>query len=930
MSKVRIDGFGVVDIPGPVTDAKVDEVVSDLKLKGLWPTPTKHKTQRLVKSVKEAGAKAVHPLWNRLPEIYSEEVQSGLEGMRGDSLMGKAGGLMQYLFSPLTAYGRAFAGEPTAQNIEAGMQKVGFSPETSATGGQFTGDVARYGAEFFNPYQYVKAVMGTAQQVPQLFKYLSRPTEKTPPAAPIAEGVSDTTRRVVEGVEEASTAARVADDAIPIDDVTKGFVPHLSDATQNDVIVRVGKAAKENFNNKRRLFREVGKELINALENNRMPIDDLWKTINHYGLSPVEFAEQYMKTVSESARSLQKLSQLAKQIAKHDPNLTNRQRVQLQELAERAAQDKDGNGFDLLMKGYRAVENGRRALLVTQIATAMRNFWSQAGRLTLGMVDDAMTAAIRGTTAKQSLKGAWDAVASHGQALASIKDRKLVNDILSGNPITESRLMNRSTHEVELAHKALKFVNGLNLLQERFFRKMAFEARLRQNLKQMDMDIRTVKPDEVPPEALADAVNYALEMTFAAEAKGKYAKKLVKGWNYVPGLTTVNPFPRFAFANALPFLVEHSPLGFARAMSPKALRELASGNPERFARAASRGFIGTGLLAGAMEMRKRNPNTNWYEMQTGFDEQTGESTTIDLRGYAPFSTYLLIAEAMMNPDKLAWKDFAQAAIGLNRIAGTGLVVVDWLRAKEPEMSKQSFFRWLGQYLGSATVGLRSARDIASAFDEEGSVYRDPKADTAAENIIHPTLANIPGLEKDLAEGRSSLREGPLKGNDLEIFGLTVPAGILRQFTGVTLKKRNKVQVEIDRLGVRPSVYRPRTGIKEADRVVSEIMAKVVTQKIPEIMESDTLLTNVYPFLTDTIPNKSYKELTDKQKIVAMEEMLKEIKGLAVQHVKDTRKDLEAMMAGKSESRSQAAMFEELTGINVRDPEQQRMRIQGRR
>lgn len=121
-----------------------------------------------------------------------------------------------------------------------------------------------------------------------------------------------------------------------------------------------------------------------------------------------------------------------------------------------------------------------------------------------------------------------------------------------------------------------------------------------------------------------------MDISFASSG-GQTAQKITKAFENIPFLYTINPYPRFAFANALPFIAEHSPLGFAKAFSPRTLADLASGDGRRFGRAASRAMIGTFLMGTAWQMRN-DPSVSGEK----YNELRGEGGEVyDVRPYSP-------------------------------------------------------------------------------------------------------------------------------------------------------------------------------------------------------------------------------------------------------------------------------------------------------
>ena len=307
-------------------------------------------------------------------------------------------------------------------------------------------------------------------------------------------------------------------------------------------------------------------------------------------------------------------------------------------------------------------------------------------------------------------------------------------------------------------------------------------------------------------------------MTFAASPKSNAAKNILQGFKNIPGLTTIQPFPRFAYANALPFILEHSPLGYGKAFSSKTLEALASGKPEMFAKAASRATAGTLMLMSAWQIRQSEyAGERWYEIKIG-------DKTIDTRAFAPFSTYLFLAEALTKPEKLKATDFAQAAIGLNRVAGSGLVIVDLLRARGGETAKNITEKFIGQYAGSFAVPARTVKDFYSEIDPEEAIYRD----TRENPLIAPFAQNIPGISQLLPEAISPLKVKRMKAEE--------PG--FRQLTGLSQRTKTIVEKEVDKIVLPYNRIFSRTGIPEADRKISQYMAPLIEKAAPKLFQNN--------------------------------------------------------------------------------------------
>lgn len=871
--------------------------------------PLKSRTGPISSAVGKGIDDFFRPLW-RTPKIYGQETREGWDQLiNGETKTDKLMGGLRYLFSPFTAPARAFAGEPFGEGAEAGALGVGASPETAKKAGKFVGDTAEIGVQMFTPGAWAKSIAQAGGDLQGVMRYLAGSGASRPQAFATPEVEKVVAGRTADAQEKlrqlaATPAAKVGDETpVHVDADAKGFVDRVGLGTQDDIFEGVGddvilaleNAVSTNARAPERLYKEVGLVLANALDNGQLGVENIQPILTQYGMTGDDFANAFMTTVSESGRTLQKLSVLARRIANELP-MDPLKKADIERWADEPTNTLAGK----IHKGWMGVENARRAMLVTQVATATRNALSQVGRLTVGTVDDMIQAAMNGSSAKESAMGA---MRSGMRTIQAVKNqfpglRKTIDNVLEGNPVAKGALYNRSVHEVEAVNKVIKAANYINTGQERFFRRLAFEARLRKNLDHLGLELDNVDPSRIPPKALNDAVKYALEMTFAADAKTPIVKQFISAWSKA-GLTTVNPFPRFAFANALPFVLHHSPLGFAKALSPSTMAKLANGSPAEFNKAASRALLGTMFLGAAGEMRKSNPDLKWYQA-----EMNGK--IYDLRAFAPFSTYLFVAEALNDIDRpegekrLLPADYGEAAVGLNRLGGSGLVILDALRAKDSQGAGDIGARALGEYLSGFTVALRTAKDLVGAVDEDEIIYRDKKSNSAIDNLVNPTVANVPFLSQTLPEGRVPLKSGTVK--PVDVAGM--PGGLARQVTGLTAREYNAAQREVARLGLNWSEYAPRTGVRYADRHVSNVMSQLVERAIPNLLDK---------------PN--YKNRTRKEQQLILSKVLSELRSEATKSVKKQRPDIAAQIEGKSTSKREAAVVQERTGTNVRDPKQ---------
>jgi hypothetical protein len=782
-------------------------------------------------------------------------------GQMSSSAFNAVMGSMRWLFSPVTGFGRAFAGDPVESGTGMALEAAGVDPEIGVRnipvvgesladwGGdyqlkQFLGDTAALGTEMVQPGSVVKQL----RDVPENIRNYK--TAKEDAAA----------RETYDGLEVADDVVEEGAEVLP--DADGAFVPRASVPLTRDVVTnptflqRVNAIRDAAGSDKQRLYKDVGDVMYEAIRSGEIPLSSISRLTKDLNMEPDEFVKAWTTSIREAGQSLNVLSQAAKQMSR-DPSLPDGMRRQLDEMAQQIAKDKSIKGVEKFFNVLRSVENFRRGMMVSQLKTAVRNAGSAVGRITMASFDDAAQSILGGG----NMKDMWNSIRSDMSALPGIRNKELLDQVLEGNPLTKDQLLYTSVNEATLLNKVSRAVNTMNVYQERAFRKYAFQAKLEKLARDSGVRLEDMNPERIPNEWLETATKHALDMTFASSG-GKMARKAVKMYDDFPILYTIsNPFPRFVFGNSIPFLIEHSPYGLMKALSPNVVNDLAKGNSKEFAKAASRGLIGSTMLAWAMDLRDKAGGEKWYELAV--ENEDGTTTNIDTRPYAPMSLYLFMAQVIddaKNPDRpstLTAGDFTDVALGLNRVGGTGLILGDIIRSGDVESVKETLAKFGGDWLAAFTTPVAQAKDVAQAISGD-TVVRDTRGDTVAEKLLNPTLRNIPGAETLLPPRRSPLRPGVI---EQEPIG-PLPGGIASQVTGANLQTKTPVQREVDRLAVNYSIWNPRTGIKELDRRMTPLMGQYSS-----VLESFVM-------------SDEYQNMDDARKKVALEEVLKRIKSKA--------------------------------------------------
>ena len=171
---------------------------------------------------------------------------------------------------------------------------------------------------------------------------------------------------------------------------------------------------------------------------------------------------------------------------------------------------------------------------------------------------------------------------------------------------------------------------------------------------------------------------------------------------------------------------------------------------------------------------------------------------------------------------------------------------------------------------------------------------EPRSDIRGGNIIGPTRSNLPFAENMLTERVSAIREGPMKSEPVTIFGLEIPAGIARQALGITIRKKNDIEAEVDRLGLSYGAISFKTGLKKADRYLGRLIAPKIIKDVTAMMTSNAPVSSILPkadFIGGLEPGIPYRDLSDNGKRMALREMIGHLKRLATQQMKILEYDM---------------------------------------
>lgn len=587
--------------------------------------------------------------------------------------------------------------------------------------------------------------------------------------------------------------------------------------------------------------RLISDQIMELLQTKRLTTEQIGAVLEKHKLTPDDFADLWRVNIRKAAQDMQSLAAVEQRL-----NALAKRPGAEADLA--VLQEASGLGSnERTLNWWKRVDNVRRGLMVTQLATAARNLETQVGRVGLDTLQQGMDDALRRVFLPPGVREAHpiDAFGSLVNIVRPLRTKEQVDAILNAFPKQQDRLMNTWLAEFHTgmfgkAETAVQALNVVNRTQEYIVRRAVFQSRLAVELQQRGGSIDDIVArnaiGEIPREAVEAAVSSALELTFsktfspfAPGAEG-LAGSMIKIVNDLPGATIAIPFPRF-LANAIKFQYEWSPMGYLRLLSPTERAQVAAGDMS----AISRATIGTGLLLAAHQFRNSEyAGEKWYEAKLE------DGRTVDLRPFNPFASYLFIADLVKRKqdgtlDKMSSKDIATGLLSTQMRAGTGAYILDSLLdgvagLDMSEKGERAIRDLAGNFLSSFTVPFNTVTDFLAEFDANQNVIRSgAEGPTVGPVNLGPAMRNLPVVKDSMPEARSPLREGPL---------VRESSGF-RQLTGVSISAaKNPVEAEIDRLGITRGEYFQSAGDPVADRLVATQMGTIVSRVLPQLVEAE--------------------------------------------------------------------------------------------
>lgn len=210
------------------------------------------------------------------------------------------------------------------------------------------------------------------------------------------------------------------------------------------------------------------------------------------------------------------------------------------------------------------------------------------------------------------------------------------------NPIEDAvDYLNTPNRAQEFLSRNAYFLSDLNRGLKREWGVSLEDVIRKGNMRELINDSPTLRPsraDNPPPsfaELAADAVDSALDKTYASPPNFFVFKEMLRVLNSIPGSTILIPFPRFMFK-----AVEYVGANAAGGVVPALRLAMGKGNVVKDAEKVSRNIVGLGALWGLYEYRTSGDAPEEYNKIRNPD---GSMTNIDPQ--FPLAPGLFLAEA---------------------------------------------------------------------------------------------------------------------------------------------------------------------------------------------------------------------------------------------------------------------------------------------
>ena len=614
-------------------------------------------------------------------------------------------------------------------------------------------------------------------------------------------------------------------------------------------------------------YLRITEQMADVFNTSKVSDETIIKILKKNNLTQEKFAKIFLSNFSDAGRTLQVASTISKKVNQL------RKLPGADDAWKKNVKDYNPDAFDRTGSMIKRLDNIKRGLLVTQIATAMRNFESQSMRQGVAVLEETFDAAFQQVFKATFKDGKPVRIADPINSLQGFlkifsqinpknfkKVKKETAEIMSSFPKEDDRLFLRFSSDVlsdsgqggglfktplKVAEEGVNLLNFVNKFQEFITRRAVFQARLNSIIKSnpeyygnrnLTQLVESGQTNIIRRQDVAQSVDAALEITYAKSFNGaaknapyeRTAGKFIDFVNSLPfTATSIIPFPRFMM-NSLRFHFDFSPLGILNFLNKGERAAFARGDTSKLSRAV----IGITMLTGAYYLRSQPyAGEKWYELKLG-------GKTFDTRAYNPFAAYLFVGDLFKRYQEgtlrgLDLKGFASVFLGTR--GGTGLYLIDKLidgLSKEKVVAdpEKIVNNIIGQQISAFLTPLTMFNDFMTLNNPEYNIVRDARAEKWGQVTKKVSPLDLPPIYS-----ATSIEYTPA--------GFPVAKtivrenSVLRQLTGLTvIPEKNSAEKELDRLGFLPQEIFRSTGIPELDKAIKMELAPMIAIGMSNIVD----------------------------------------------------------------------------------------------
>ena len=855
----------------------------------------------------------------------------------GMIVSGIAGDVVNYVNKGIESDGASGAGERVTRNInnlfisELGIVR-GYTPVPKKPG---TIKSVKTGEEITNIVEYAKkSPENKVEVISNLTETLNKEVQNIKKNNDVIIGdtfkTSDNITQSAKLDEIKTGTKKIKEELVTIDTPEtiqrKPALPVETVKTITDSVEQI--MVKENITRNKEI--PISLQVQDILTSGKYDFPEIIKTIaDQSKATPEQIVQFILPSLRQSAQEMNIYSQFARRIKEQlDPDF----KTSLSNIADKP-----------IYNNLKKIDNLWRTSLVTQLATAVRNFESGVIRMSVNTLQSIVDAILQKTFGRfldpkelpkylssplrnlESIANTFAQIPVPGLSTNKFGYKKYIqlkdtiNKILENFPTEKNRLFLRYSSDVNSVMKGkglignilnklqdgANFLNIFNRTQEFAIRRAVFDARLRELIdanksyykgKTLEQILAEGKQKGLRTVDIASAVDKALDTTFAKDfPRGSIPDKFIQAVNSVPIVfSSLIPFPRFLM-NSIKFQLEYSPVGFVRFLSKEQRTKLSKGDTSGLSAAV----VGSGLLLTAMALRKQSyAGDKWYEFKIG-------DKTYDTRPLNPFAAYLFIGDLINKYNNGTLRDIPPTKDILSVLFGvrgtTGLYIVDNMidlltntDFKSGTEGVNKLKRLIGEKLAGFLTPLRTVTDALGQFYPEMSISRDigesPFTGAFTKRLGGGDLPYSGSPTSFYIDAAGNPRARPYYN----------PNPLATQLTGLRqIPPKNPAEIEIDKLQIQPREIFTSTGIPELDRAYKDKLSFLIGNGISKIVQTP-----------------QYQNLNFNQKILVMKDLINKAKQTTKQSLQNdtTLFPLLARQKLNQLSKDKRKLFDEMYGI----------------